>query len=88
MKHKLNVYYTVQYVKEVELEINEEIEEHFKHDEYLTCINNSLLYKLQEINEDVLSELPIPDSIRNDKNFDLLEAEYIDDSFEIDYFKI
>jgi hypothetical protein len=87
MKKKLKVHYTVQYVKEIELEINEEMEKHFEEDEYISYSeDNSLFYKLQELNENVLTELPIPE-IYEDCGGDIRSIEYVDNSFEINYFE-
>lgn len=87
MKHKLKVYYSVQYVKEVELEVDEELEEYLKEENVLKYSNldhddNSLFYKLQELNEDILSELPIPEIYENEIG-DIKSIEYDECSFEI-----
>jgi hypothetical protein len=58
---------------------------------YLYILSNTteeesdIFYKLQELNEDILSELPIPNT---DKDcYGEQYVEYVDDSFEINYFE-
>lgn len=84
MKNKLKVYYTVQYVKEVELEIDKKVEEYFKYYNYLDNLegDNLLFLHLQEKNYNTLEGLPIPDT----ENSFNEQSEYVDDSFKIDYF--
>lgn len=89
MKKKVLVTYSVKYIKEVELEVTEEINELLdegrvidfnKYDGYYT--------KLESLNEDVLFDLPIPTLAESEGRFDLLEVEYIDGSFDIESFEI
>ena len=86
MKKKVLVTYSVKYIKEVELEVTEEINELLdegrvidfnKYDGYYTT--------LESLNEDVLFDLPIPDTnnLGNDE-----QVEYIDGSFDIESFEI
>lgn len=84
MKKKIKVYYTVQYVKEVELEVNEIAERVFKTDKELNSLDG-FFYDFQELNEKDLEVLPIAELYRDD-NGDILLVDYIEDSFEIDYF--
>jgi hypothetical protein len=85
MKKLLKVHYTVQYVKEIELELDGEIEEHFIFNNNLDNLHDSKFYKLQELNEDILTELPIPTLYKDNRIIEIVE--YVDDSFEINYFK-
>ena len=86
MKKLINVTYSVQYEKVLELEINEENLEDLerigvvKYDTDSNCYEDMFNY-----NQDVLSELPIPDT--NDLENDL-QAEYVDNSFDIVSFEL
>lgn len=87
MKKKVLVTYSVKYIKEVELEVTEEINELLESGkiiDYDYYINEYL--NLSQ--EDEISNLPIPTLAESEGRFDLLEVEYIDGSFEIESFEI
>jgi hypothetical protein len=87
MKKKVLVTYSAKYIKEVELEVTEEINEMLdegrvidfnKYDGYYTT--------LESLNQDVLWDLPIPTMCVDEQSEQLVE--YIDGSFEIESFEL
>jgi hypothetical protein len=88
MKKKLKVYYTIQYVKEIELELDEETEKWFEIDNMLsntTDEESDIFYSLQDLNRKELESLPIPTLYKDNRIIEIVE--YVDDSFEINYFE-
>jgi hypothetical protein len=83
MKKKVLVTYSVKYIKEVELEVTEEINEMLDEGRVITSSTKSYDY-LMENNEDVILSLPIPDYPEGSDE----SVEYIDGSFEIESFEI
>lgn len=85
MKKKILVTYSVKYIKEVELEVTEEIN---------NGLNRGMVYNdntknydiIVNQNEDILFDLPIPDLCIDEQSEELVE--YIDGSFEIESFEI
>jgi hypothetical protein len=86
MKKKILVTYSVKYCKEVELEVNENINwiledgNIITDDDFPTSFTN-----LKEQPE--IFDLPIPVLAESEGRFDLLEVDYIDGSFEVESFE-
>lgn len=81
MKYKLKVYYTVQYAKEIELDLRESLVNVIKNSKGETELYNAAI--TSEEDQNILRNLPIPTFSSNLKE----EVEYVTDSFEINYFK-
>lgn len=83
MKKLVKVYYTVQYVKEVELELDKTLINIFDKSDKVELFN----YDLTDIenNNEILESLPIAELYRDDIG-DILLVDYVEDSLEINYF--
>jgi hypothetical protein len=87
MRRKILVTYSVKYCKEIELEVNENINSIFKVDTIITADDFPTSFtNLEEQPE--ISDLPIPVLAESEGRFDLLEVEYIDGSFEVESFEL
>lgn len=82
MRKKVLVTYSVKYIKEVKLEVTEEINNSLDNGRIITSSTKFHDY-LIENNEDILLDLPIPDVTYSGD-----EAKYIDGSFEVESFEI
>lgn len=90
MKEKVLVTYSVQYCKEIELEITEEIKECLDKGEKIDWEKHCSLWdNFITINNDILFELKIPTLYSYDSKFgqEFEEVEYIDGSFDIETFE-
>jgi len=90
MKEKVLVTYSVQYCKEVELEINEEIKELLDEGKVIDWNKHGSFWDtLITTNEDILNNLPIPTLYTCDSKFgqEFEEIEYVDGSFDIETFE-
>lgn len=89
MKKKILVTYSVKYCKEVELEVNENIDGILNDKSIITYddfpVSCTYLEKQPEI-----SDLPIPDIFTYDSKFgqEFEKVEYIDGSFEVESFEL
>jgi hypothetical protein len=88
MRKKILVTYSVKYCKEVELEVNENINNILKVDTIITADNFPVSCAYLESQPEI-SDLPIPDTFTYDGKFgqELEKVEYIDGSFEVESFE-
>lgn len=85
MKKLINVIYSVQYEQVLELEISDENLEDLKIDIVKYETDNNCYTDIITHNQEILSELPIPNI--NDLGNDF-QAEYVDNSFDIISFEL
>lgn len=89
MRKKVLVTYSVKYIKEVELEVNENINELLDKGEVITWDLYDSEYNMLSTQDEIFS-LPIPDTLTYDSKFgqEFETVEYIDGSFEIESFEL
>lgn len=88
MRKKLLVVYSVKYSKEIELEVNENINWILEDGNIITDDDFPVKYDYLESQPEI-SDLPIPDTFTYDGKFgqEFEKVEYIDGSFEVESFE-
>jgi len=81
------VTYSVKYCKEVELEVNENINSILEDDTIITADDFPTSFTNLEEQPEIF-DLPIPVLAGIEGRFDLLEVDYIDGSFEVESFEL
>lgn len=87
MKKKIAVTYSVKYVKEIELEVNEEICELLDKGETIEWDRYDNEYNFLS-NQEECFMLPIPNVVLKNNNLNIELIEYIDGSFDIESFEL
>ena len=88
MKKKVLVTYSVKYCKEIELEVNENIDNILNNKIIITAEDFPISYLYLEEQPEI-SDLPIPDMFTFDSKFgqEFEKVEYIEGSFEVESFE-
>lgn len=88
MKKKVLVTYSVKYCKEIELEVNENIDNILNNKIIVTAEDFPVSYSYLEEQPEI-SDLPIPNIFTYDSKFgqEFEKVEYIEGSFEVESFE-